>query len=66
MLDAAPELAQLCQPVLGLVAGDNGGIDGADGRSDQPVGLDPDLVQRFVNPSLIGAERAPPWKTRTI
>ena len=57
MLDAPPELAQLGEPVLRLVAGDDGGVDRADRRSDQPVGLDAGLVQRLVDAGLVGAER---------
>ena len=45
------------EPVLRLVAGDDGGVDRADRRSDQPVGLDPGLVQRLVDAGLIGSER---------
>ena len=40
------------------VAGDQRGVDGADRRSDHPVGLDAGLVQRLVDADLIGAERA--------
>jgi hypothetical protein len=58
VLDPAPEFLQLRESVLWLVAGDDGGVDRADRRSDQPVGLDPGLVQGLVDAGLVGAERA--------
>ena len=58
MLDAPPELSQLVEPILWLVAGDDGGVDRAYRRSDQPVGLDAGLVQRLVDAGLVGSQRA--------
>ena len=55
---AAPEFAQPRQPVRGLVAGDQAGVDRADRGADHPVRLDAGLVQRLVDADLVGAERA--------
>ena len=49
--------ASLRQPVLGLVAGDQARIDGADRRADDPIRLDAGLVQGLIDAGLIGAER---------
>ena len=57
VLHAAPELLEPLQPVGGLVAGDQAGIDGADRGADHPVRLDAGLVQRLVDADLIGAQR---------
>ena len=43
--------------MLGLVAGDQAGIDGADRRADDPVRLDPAFVERLIDARLVGAER---------
>ena len=58
MFDAAPELAQLREPVGRPVAGDNRGVDRADRSADHPVRLDARFVQCLVDAGLIGAERA--------
>ena len=58
LLHALPEFAQARQPVLGLVAGDQAGIDGADRGADDPVRLDAGLVQGLVDARLIRAKRA--------
>ena len=41
------------------IAGDQAGVDGADRSADDPVRLDAGLVERLVDPRLIGAEGAP-------
>src|SRR5262249_26634337 len=40
-LHAAPELLQPVEAMLGLVAGDQASVDGADRSADDPVRLDP-------------------------
>jgi len=49
---------QFLHAVLRLVAGDQAGIDGADGGADHPVRPDTRFVQRLVHAGLVGAERA--------
>ena len=56
--DARPEVAQLVDPLAGLAAGDQRGVDRADRGADDPVGRDAGLVQRLIDADLIGAERA--------
>src|SRR5271166_1445523 len=58
VLDAPPEISQLAEPILRLVSSDDGGVDCAYRRSDQPVGLDAGLVQRLVDAGLVRSERA--------
>src|SRR5207253_6015650 len=58
LLHLLPELLQPRQAVFGLVAGNHAGIDGADRGADDPVRLDASLVQRLVDASLIGPQRA--------
>ena len=41
-----------------MVAGDEGGVDGADGGADDPVGHQIVFVQRLVHPGLVGAKGA--------
>ena len=56
--DAVPEFAQALQPLLRPVAGDDGGIDGADGDAGHPVRLQPGFMQGLIDAGLIGAQRA--------
>ena len=56
--DQIPEGLQLAQTVLGWIAGDDRRIDRTDGDARHPVGLDPGLMHRLIDPGLIGAERA--------
>src|SRR5262249_59725152 len=56
-LDAAPKLAQRVQPLGWFIAGDQTRVDCSDRSSDNPVRLDPRLVQRLIDAGLIGAER---------
>jgi len=58
LLHPFPELAQACDPVLDLVAGDQARVDGTDRGADDPVRLDAGLMQGLVDAGLIGAERA--------
>jgi hypothetical protein len=44
--------------IVGLVAGDQAGIDGADRGADDPIGLDPRFMQRLIVARLVSAERA--------
>jgi hypothetical protein len=52
-----PELAQLVDAMLGRVAGDQRGIDGADGNARDPVRLQTGFAERGVHPGLVGTER---------
>src|SRR6516162_8865275 len=56
-LHPAPEFLQPVDAMFGLVAGDEASVDGADRRADDPIGLDPGLVERLIDTRLIGAER---------
>ena len=53
-----PELVQPLRALLGRIAGDQGGIDGADRDAGNPFGFEPRFRQALVHPGLIGAERA--------
>ena len=57
--DAGPESGELFQPVFRFVAGNDGGVDGADRDPRHPVRLDPAFVQGLVDARLIGPQRAP-------
>ncbi len=52
-----PEGFQLLDAVLGRIAGDDRGIDGADGNPGDPVRPDIVFMQDFEGAGLIGAER---------
>jgi hypothetical protein len=58
LLHLLPEFAKARQPVQRRVAGDQAGVDGADRGADDPVRLDPGLMQGLIDAGLIGAERA--------
>src|SRR5216683_2127661 len=58
LLDALPEFAQPRHALSRCIAGDQRGVDRADRGADDPVGLDPGLVHRFVNADLVCARRA--------
>ena len=53
-----PEGEQLLDPSLRRIAGDDGGIDCADGDAGDPMGHDAGLGQLLIDAGLIGAERA--------
>ncbi len=55
--DQLPEGAQPFHALALFVAGDDGGVDGADGDARHPVGNDVVGGQRFVGAGLIGAQR---------
>ena len=57
-LNARPELLEPLKPARPRVAGDNGRVDRTDGCADDPIGLDMRLVQRLIDPDLVGAEGA--------
>jgi hypothetical protein len=49
---------QPVDPRIFRIAGDNRGVDRANGYSRDPVGMEAVLAQRFVDAGLKGAERA--------
>ena len=53
-----PELAEAVHAGLRRIAGDDGGVDRADGDAGDPVGIDLGLGERGVDAGLVGAERA--------
>src|SRR5262249_46753674 len=55
---AATKLLKPGEPVLGLVAGNQARIDGADRGADDPVRFDLRFVQGLIDAGLVGAERA--------
>jgi len=57
-LHPAPEFLQPVEAILGLIAGDQAGVDGADRRADDPIRLDPGFVERLIDTRLVSAERA--------
>src|SRR6516165_7118533 len=59
-LNSLPEIRQSLQSLLWRIAGDQPGIDSANGCPNDPVGLDAGLVQCLVDTDLIRAERAAP------
>ena len=54
----SPEGAHALQPLSGRIAGDQGGVDRADGGSDHPIGLDAEFLQGLVDAGLVGAQGA--------
>ena len=58
-LHPAPEFVQSRQTVLRRVSGDQAGVDGSDGRADDPVRLDASFLQRLVHARLVGSQCAP-------
>src|SRR6516162_8538082 len=54
----APEFLQPVEAMLGLVARDQTGVDGADRRADDPIRLRPRLMEGLIDARLVGAERA--------
>ena len=64
-LNSLPEIRQSLQSLLWRIAGDQPGIDSANGCPNDPVGLDAGLVQCLVDTDLIRAERAAPCRTST-
>ncbi len=57
-LHAIPEFAKAIEAPAGFIAGDDGGVDGADGGADHPVRFDTGFVKRLIDAALVGAERA--------
>src|SRR6516164_8589341 len=57
-LHAPPEFLHTRKSVFHLVPRDKTRIDGADRGADDPVGLDPCLMQRLIDAALISAERS--------
>ena len=55
--DGFPEFAQMLDSPLRRIAGDQGGIDGADRDAGDPVGVEVSLGQGLIDAALIGAER---------
>jgi hypothetical protein len=45
-LHPSPEFVQSRQAIVLRVSGDQAGVDGSDGRGDDPVRLDASLLQR--------------------
>jgi len=58
--DLLPKSAQLSEPRLGRVAGDQGRIDRANRNSGDPIGMQVRLGQSLIHAGLEGAERAAP------
>ncbi len=58
LLHPLPEFLQPQQAILRRVTGDQTGIDGADRCPDDPVRLNPGLVQRLIDACLIRSQRA--------
>ena len=56
--DEFPEFAQLGDACLPGIAGDDGGVDRPDRDARDPIGVEVDLGQCFVDARLVGAERA--------
>src|SRR5260221_7930364 len=54
--DLPPEFTQLFDPRLRRIAGDKGGVDGADRDSRRPVGMQIRFCQRFVDAGLVSTE----------
>ena len=53
-----PEFAQRVHATFGRVAGDQRGVECADGNAGDPVGHDAGFMQALVDAGLVGAERA--------
>src|SRR5262249_54239361 len=60
-----PETAQLRHALGWMVARDNGGVDSADGNAGDPVGVKVRFGERFIDPGLIGAQRATPLQQQS-
>src|SRR5262249_50365156 len=63
--DLLPEAAQLGNALDRRVARNDGGVDGADGNTGDPIWMQVRLGERFIDPSLIGAERAAPLQQQS-
>ncbi len=57
-LDPLPEFAQAIKTHGGVIAGDDGGVDGADRGPDDPVRFDLGFVQGLIDAALIGTQSA--------
>ena len=58
MADDFPEFAQLGDPCLSRIAGDDGGVDPPDRGARDPIGVEVGLGKCFVDARLVGAESA--------
>src|SRR5215472_15293058 len=58
-LHPVPELVELGEAVLCLIARDDAGVDGTDRRADDPIRFDPRLMKRLVYANLIGTQGSP-------
>lgn len=56
-----PKILQSREPVLGLVAGDDRGVDRADRDARDPVGLASRLRERVVDVGRVGTELKGAW-----
>src|SRR5262249_60602197 len=61
-LHPPPEFLQPLHAIVGLVASDQAGIDGADRGADDPIRLDPRFMESLIDAYLVSAERAAPLK----
>src|SRR6516225_10700249 len=52
-LHPVPELVELGEPVLWLIARDDAGVDGTNRRADDPIRLDPRLMKRLIYANLV-------------
>ena len=56
--DQSPEFPQFFDPAHRIVAGNDGGVDGADRDARHPIGMKPGFGQPLIDAALVGAERA--------
>src|SRR4051812_13845862 len=64
LLHPFPEFAQTRHPVFRGVAGDEGGVEGADGGADEPVGSAGAWAEALIAAGLIRAEPPPPLQPK--
>src|SRR5215470_17473812 len=55
--DAFPERTQPFEASLWRVAGDDRRVDGADRHAAHPARFEPTVLQRLIDPGLVGTER---------
>src|SRR5262249_55428736 len=53
-LHSVPELVEFGEAIPRLIACNDAGVNGADRGADDPIRLDPRLVQRLIDTNLIG------------
>src|SRR5215471_5807793 len=63
--DLFPEAAELRHTLGWMVTGDNGGVDSADGNAGDPIRVKVRFGERFIDPGLIGAQRATPLQQQS-